>query len=202
MSPSPQPTSSGPAVRSTSLTDAVQLGVDESSSRLVAAARDAAATDAATAAAADHDGCHGATDHLSRLLSTLPLVEQARGLLIGYFGIDADAAFDLLVRWSQSTNTKLTGLSDALLIAASTTRPGDEPFSGVRTFVATVGSTNPRVDPEPKPARPALSARPLRSTGRPGTTHVTGSRTSSVPAPRLVPSTTGLHGGAEASAGE
>ena len=103
------------------------------SSRLVEAARDAAAADAATAAAADRDGGHGATDHLGRLLSTVPVIEQAKGLLMGYYGIDAASAYTLLRSWSSRSNVKLTRLSEQVLAAAS--QPADRPFAGLQTLL-------------------------------------------------------------------
>lgn len=42
-------------------------------------------------------------------------IEQAKGLLIGVYGIDAEAAFDLLRWYSQQTNIKLRVLADGLV---------------------------------------------------------------------------------------
>lgn len=56
---------------------------------------------------------------LHRRLETLPVIEQSKGLLIGYFAIDADAAFALLRRWSMESNLKLRDVS-AMLVAAAT----------------------------------------------------------------------------------
>ena len=38
---------------------------------------------------------------------------------MGYYGIDADTAFALLKRWSQSSNTKLREISSILVNAAT-----------------------------------------------------------------------------------
>jgi len=46
-------------------------------------------------------------EHLRRKLQTLPVIEQAKGMLMGRYGIAADAAFAILRRRSQDTNTKL-----------------------------------------------------------------------------------------------
>ena len=46
-------------------------------------------------------------ENLRRKLQTLPVIEQAKGILMGSYGIPADEAFELLRRWSQDTNTKL-----------------------------------------------------------------------------------------------
>jgi hypothetical protein len=48
-----------------------------------------------------------AHEAVQRSAETRATIEQAKGVLIGAYGIDADTAFDLL-RWtSQQTNTKL-----------------------------------------------------------------------------------------------
>jgi hypothetical protein len=46
-------------------------------------------------------------ENLRRKLQTLPVIEQAKGILMGRYGIPADDAFEMLRRWSQHTNTKL-----------------------------------------------------------------------------------------------
>lgn len=110
--------------------------------RLVAAARHAAATDAATAVAADRDGGRGATAHLARLLASTPAIEQAKGLLIGYYGVDADTAYAVLRRWSSHTNTKLNQLAEQLVETAS--HSSDRPFSQLQTLLTTF---RPALDP-------------------------------------------------------
>ncbi|MBC7631358.1 ANTAR domain-containing protein [Aeromicrobium sp.] len=37
-------------------------------------------------------------DHLRRILGTQPVIEQAKGVLMQRFGIDAEMAFQLLIR--------------------------------------------------------------------------------------------------------
>jgi hypothetical protein len=56
--------------------------------------------------------------HMRRRLSTLPAIEQAKGILIGRFGIDADTAFDLLRRWACNNNIKLRDIGRAVVTAA------------------------------------------------------------------------------------
>jgi ANTAR domain-containing protein len=69
---------------------------------------------------------------LRRRLDTLPIIEQSKGILIGYFGIDADTAFNVLRRWSSHTNIKLRDISQLLVDAASTPpRPGQPPRSAL-----------------------------------------------------------------------
>ena len=72
-------------------------------------------------------------DGLRRRLLTQPTIEQAKGLLIGFYGVDADTAFAILVRWSQHTNTKLNVLA-AGLVAEASQSPG-QPHAGLRRFI-------------------------------------------------------------------
>ena len=44
---------------------------------------------------------------------------------MGHFGIDADAAFDVLRRWSSHTNLKLRDISRILAATAAANPPGD-----------------------------------------------------------------------------
>lgn len=46
-------------------------------------------------------------EHLRLKLQTLPVIEQAKGILMGRYGISAEAAFQMLRRRSQDSNTKL-----------------------------------------------------------------------------------------------
>ncbi len=135
---------------------------ERSTDRLIAAARDAAALDAHTAALADRDGGQGATDHLARLLATAPTIDQAKGVLMGYYGIDADAAFAVLRRWSSHHNVKLSCLAEQLVTAAA--RSGDRPFAGIEQFLTTIesGAGTPTGRAEPPLSTPR---RPAPSTG-------------------------------------
>lgn len=58
-------------------------------------------------------------DGLRRRLLTQPAIEQAKGVLVASYGIDADTAFSVLVRLSQNTNTKLHVLAADLVAVAS-----------------------------------------------------------------------------------
>jgi flavin-binding protein dodecin len=56
-----------------------------------------------------------AHEAVARAAETRAVIEQAKGILMGIYRIDADAAFDLL-RWhSQQTNTKVRLLADGLV---------------------------------------------------------------------------------------
>ena len=56
--------------------------------------------------------------NLRAQLETLPVIEQAKGILMGRYQIGADAAFALLRRWSSHTNVKLREISRLLVEAA------------------------------------------------------------------------------------
>jgi hypothetical protein len=55
---------------------------------------------------------------LQQKLESLPVIEQAKGILMARFHLDAERAFSLLVRWSQAHNVKLRAVSDLLVSAA------------------------------------------------------------------------------------
>jgi hypothetical protein len=74
---------------------------------------------------------------VTRAAETRAVIEQAKGILIGVYRIDPDAAFDLL-RWhSQQTNTKIRVLADAL-VRHITESPDDE-LSPARRLSAYLG---------------------------------------------------------------
>ena len=73
---------------------------------------------------------------LRRRLETQTVIEQSKGVLMGYYGIDADTAFALLKRWSQSSNTKLRDISSILVDAATsqTAEPAGTEFDPRHTI--------------------------------------------------------------------
>lgn len=73
-------------------------------------------------------------EDLRRLAASLPVIEQAKGVLMAYFGCDADAAFAILRRWSSTRNVKLRTVAATVVCAAS--RPRSEPFGALRRFLA------------------------------------------------------------------
>jgi hypothetical protein len=56
-------------------------------------------------------------EHLRRALSSRADIDQAKGVLMLRYGISAQRAFDVLVRWSQHANVKLRVVAVALLQA-------------------------------------------------------------------------------------
>ena len=74
---------------------------------------------------------------LQRKIESLPTIEQAKGILMARFNLDADTAFALLVRWSQTNNLKLRSVSTALADAAGTPGALDELIDRLQKRTAT-----------------------------------------------------------------
>ena len=68
--------------------------------------------------------------NLRAQLETLPVIEQAKGILMGRYQIGADAAFALLRRWSSHTNVKLREISRLLVEAAGQPSARSSPVDG------------------------------------------------------------------------
>jgi hypothetical protein len=68
--------------------------------------------------------------NLRAQLQTLPVIEQAKGILIGRYQIEADAAFALLQRWSSHTNVKLREISRLVVEAAGQPAAGSSADRG------------------------------------------------------------------------
>jgi AmiR/NasT family two-component response regulator len=62
---------------------------------------------------------------LTRRLESLPLIEQAKGILMARHAIDADTAFSVLVSRSQQTNRKLRDIA-AELVRDATSPPSPD----------------------------------------------------------------------------
>lgn len=75
---------------------------------------------------------------LQRLATTQPPIEQAKGMLMGYYGIDADAAFALLSRWSSERHVKVRDLSRRVVERGSV--PDPEPFGALRRVLEQDGA--------------------------------------------------------------
>lgn len=66
-------------------------------------------------------------------------IEQAKGMLMSYYGISADTAFTVLRRWSQNSNVKLRDLAAQLVTTGS--RPSPQPFGALHDMLATYAVT-------------------------------------------------------------
>lgn len=72
---------------------------------------------------------------VTRSAETRAVIEQAKGLLVCAFRIDAGAAFELLTWYSQHTNTKLRSLAVGLVeLFAQAPADGLSPARRVKTF--------------------------------------------------------------------
>lgn len=78
---------------------------------------------------------------LRRRLLTQPVIEQAKGVLMGFHGVDADTAFAVLVRWSQDSNTKLHVVAAGLI--AATSQPSGQPQAELRRFLEELATPSP-----------------------------------------------------------
>lgn len=67
------------------------------------------------------DGAEEPTElaDLRRWLESLPVIEQAKGILMARYLIDAETAFSVLRRWSSHHNIKIRTISRQLTVAAS-----------------------------------------------------------------------------------
>ena len=79
--------------------------------------------------------------NLRAKLASLPVIEQAKGILMGRYQVSPDAAFALLRRWSSHTNLKLRDISGLLVDAAS--HPGDQES---RASASTGGRPHPATE--------------------------------------------------------
>jgi len=86
-----------------------------------------------------------AGDHWSwsvvRIAETRSVIDQAKGILMFTFGCDADAAFDILRRYAQNANIKLSSLAHRLVEAARHQLPvGDQSRTAVLSHLGQLGS--------------------------------------------------------------
>ena len=78
---------------------------------------------------------------LVRIAETRSVIDQAKGILMFTFGCDADAAFDILRRYSQNANIKLSSLAHRLVEAARHQLPvGDQSRTAVLSYLGQLGS--------------------------------------------------------------
>ena len=80
---------------------------------------------------------------LRRRLDSLPVIEQSKGILICYFGIDDDTAFKVLRRWSSHSNIKLRDISQLVVDAASAPpAPGRPPRAALCELITRLQGGN------------------------------------------------------------
>ena len=89
---------------------------------------------------------------LRGLIASMPQIEQAKGMLMAYYGLDAEQAFGVLRRWSSVRQLKLRDVAALLVEHAVSTPPsraesegGDRgmgewrPFDVIRSVVTRQG---------------------------------------------------------------
>lgn len=79
----------------------------------------------------------------------MPVIEQAKGVLMAYYGCDADQAFAVLCRWSSVHQVKIRDLATLLVEHTVSDRPGRAaatdaaeqwaPFGAVQAFLDHAG---------------------------------------------------------------
>ncbi len=67
--------------------------------------------------------------------ATQGTIEQAKGMLMAYYGVPAETAFAILTRWSQRSNIKLRVVAAGFVAAAS--QPTQQPMGGLQDVLAT-----------------------------------------------------------------
>jgi hypothetical protein len=60
------------------------------------------------------------------MAASMPVIEQAKGVVMGCYGLDADAAFAVLRRVSSVGNLKLRALAVTVVEAASSQTPSTQ----------------------------------------------------------------------------
>ncbi|MEU8865115.1 ANTAR domain-containing response regulator [Streptomyces umbrinus] len=84
----------------------------------------AAASQAASHSASDSvQPLRQEIDQLRQAMDSRPVIDMARGILMARFGCSSESAWEILVKVSQHSNTKLRGVADCLVEAA---QPGGE----------------------------------------------------------------------------
>ena len=88
-------------------------------------------------------------ENLQAALESQAVIDQAKGILIQRHKLTADQAFQLLVRASMKTNTKLRDLADYLV------RTGElhAPVNPIAPRSASAADPRPRIAPEPTPPK-------------------------------------------------
>lgn len=75
---------------------------------------------------------------LRRWLRSLPVIEQAKGILMAHYLIDADTAAQVLRRWSSRHNVRIRTISQQLTAAAARPRPRPGQRSALDEALATL----------------------------------------------------------------
>lgn len=89
-------------------------------------------------------------DQLREAIDSRAVIEQAKGALMWRFGLDPEAAFAVLRRWSQDSNAKLRLVADTLVntVCRDDPRPPADPALAdwLRQQVVDLAHPTPRSD--------------------------------------------------------
>lgn len=102
--------------------------------------RAAAAEERAESAEQRAETAERRVEALQRALDSRPTIEQAKGLVMGVFGLDSDAAFEVLVWVSQHANMKLATVATRFLAEVARTDLGDAPREELTALLAALGT--------------------------------------------------------------
>jgi ANTAR domain-containing protein len=94
---------------------------------------------------------------LEARLETLPLIEQAKGILMAQTGCGPEQAFDMLRRASQRSNVKVRDLATDIVDRAMAAAPNGGGKGGARDYRALVLTASPSGEPPPCPSGVVLS---------------------------------------------
>ncbi|EPJ36360.1 hypothetical protein STAFG_6591 [Streptomyces afghaniensis 772] len=106
--------------------------------------------------AADDEDLRAEVAQLRRAMQTRPTIDLARGILMASFSLSPEAAWSVLVRTSQNTNTKLHQLARDLV---DTVHGSTLPEPVQQQLAAAVASTAPRSEAAACPASGAVEDR-------------------------------------------
>ncbi|KUN28821.1 hypothetical protein AQJ23_07815 [Streptomyces antibioticus] len=84
---------------------------------------------------------------LRRAMQTRPAIDQARGILMATFALSPEDAWEVLVRISQNTNTKLHVLAGELVVAAQNGGIPEAVRQQVKAVLATLPAASPAEEP-------------------------------------------------------
>ncbi|MYS95666.1 MULTISPECIES: ANTAR domain-containing protein [Streptomyces] len=104
--------------------------------------------------AADDQDLRAEVAQLRRAMQTRPTIDLARGILMASFSLSPEAAWSVLVRTSQNTNTKLHHLARDLV---GTIHGSTLPEPVQQQLAAAVASTSPRTEATACPATGAAA---------------------------------------------
>jgi hypothetical protein len=102
-----------------------------------------------------HDSAYA---RLQAQLETMPVIEQAKGILIAQTGCSPDAAFDMLRQASQRSNIRVSDLAAAIVQRSANGRPAGRVLLGLPTPADFARAEERRAGMRPGDTRQARTA--------------------------------------------